>query len=478
MIDRSTMLPRNLKYEGKDVLAIATGIRGSEFALTRLIALKNETGWIVKEDEIEEWKLSGFMEHEGEIYLYGPPFRGQTLFEILESNEPKNIERIVSLLHAIIVLKENRRDLPNISSDAVLFSDNGAILFLPYNLMKSINSTRPIDFKIETFDYINNPHLEGEEAISFSIGVSLYKLITSKFPYTGKTEEEVHDKIRNLTIVPPKFLVPELKKDVSDFIIKLLQSGKNSAKTESSRMTLEECYEQIKNWDPQNILEKISEEEREEIIQQAKRFEEKSIKKFKTTIFWQRNWKTVLIVGAIVLIVGIVSGSILKNVLAPRKTRGFSPYKVVKTFYESMNKLDTITISDCVIGKAGKQEINEVTNLYVISRVSMGYEGKSHLIPAPQWEKMGRPNLTPPNTVYGVLNLHIKKLQGEPNPIFLANYEKWVPISTSKEDLENPKPGKKPNYAGFLITDKLFLKKDRGDWVIFKIERINKKPIH
>ncbi len=472
MIEKYSMIPHNLEHEGKEVLAIGTGIRGSEFALTRLLSLKNEAGWIVKGDEIEEWKLSGFIQHDGEIYLYGPSFKGESLFEILESGETQQIEKIISMLRAIITLRQNNKNITNISSDAVIFSDDGSILFLPHNLMKSINSTRPIDFKIETFDYINNPQLEEDEAICFTIGVSLYKLITSKFPYTGKTEEEVHDKIRNLSITPPKFIIPELREDVSKYIMELLQIGK-----ETPKMTIDSCYEQIKNWNKENILEKITEEQREEILQTAKRFEEKSIKRFKRTIFWERNWKTVLIVAAIVLTVGIVSGSILKNVLAPRKTKGFSPYKVVKTFYESMNKLDTITISDCVIGKAGKQEINEVTNLYVISRVSMGYEGKSHLITAPQWDKMGRPKLIPPNTVYGILNLSIKKIQGPPTPIFLATYEKWVPMSTNKEDLKNPKPSNKPNYTGFLITDKLFLKKDRGDWVIFKIQRLKQKPI-
>ncbi len=472
MSNNNIMLPHILEYEGNEVLAIGTGIRGSEFALTRLIALKNETGWIVDGDEVEEWKLSGFMEHEGEIYLYGHPFYGETLFEILESNEISKIDKIISLLRAIITLKENTKHLPNIFSDAVLFSEEGSILFLPYNLMKSINSTRPINFKIETFDYINNPHLTEDDAILFTIGVSLYKLITSRFPYTGKTEEEVHDKIRNLTVSPPKFIIPELNERISEYIMRLIQPEKNTPK-----INLKECYKEIKNWNPQSIMEKITEEEKKEIVEQAKRFEEKSVKKFKRTIFWQRNWKTILIVTAIVVVAGVVSGSILKNVLAPRRTKGFSPYKVVETFYDSMNKLDTITISDCVIGKAGKQEINEVTNLYVISRVSMGYEGKSHLIPAPKWDKMGRPKLIPPNTVYGVLNLRIKEIQGPPHPIFTATYEKWIPISTNKDNLENPKSDNKPNYMGFTITDKLFLKKDRGDWVIFKIERLSKKPI-
>ncbi len=489
---KKSLLPHLRPYKGKEVLAIGTGITGNEFALTRLTALKKEPGWIVQEDSIEEWRIDGFMEQEGEIFLYGPSFKGKTLFEVLENSDeslhdetseisnpktfsPKDsiLNKIKLLLNAILKLREKNLEIPRIYSDGVLFSDNGSILFLPFNLIKNINATRPIAFKVETYDYINNPSLDGEEAICFTIGVCLYRALTSLFPYEGKTEEEVHDKIRNLKILPPHLRTPGLKKDVSKYVLKLI-----NIENEQSKISLTECYSTINSWDSKTIVEKISEEQKNRIGEEAKRTQEKNYKTFKRKLFWQRNRKTIAIATVIVIIVGTISGSILKNVLAPRKTRGFKPYKVAETFYESMNNLDTQMIQDCVIDKAGKQEVNEVTYLYVISRVSKGYEGKSYLIPAPKWDKMGRPKLNPPDTVYGVLNLNIKEVSGEPNPVFIATYEKWFPISTEEEDFKNPQPTSKPNYAGKKITDKLFLKKDKKDWVIYKIERLSEKSLN
>ena len=48
----------------------------------------------------------------------------------------------------------------------------------------------------------------------------------------------------------------------------------------------------------------------------------------------------------------------VKNVLAPRVTRGYAPDKVVQTFYTSMNTLDHSTMQACVVGGAGGGEIN------------------------------------------------------------------------------------------------------------------------
>jgi hypothetical protein len=192
-------------------------------------------------------------------------------------------------------------------------------------------------------------------------------------------------------------------------------------------------------------------------------------KHFRRRLFWEKNWRTALIIAGVVIVVAAGLGSVLKGVFAPRVTRGYSPRQIVQTFYESMNRLDQATIGACVIDGAGKAEISEVTNLYVISRVSMGYEGKSTIIAADEWDKEGRPTIPSPRTVYGVTDLSVAQEKPEPAPVFLVSYDKWTPLPVD-ESAQGRLPVQR--FQGQAVQDRVFLKLDRGDWVIFRIERL------
>ena len=175
------------------------------------------------------------------------------------------------------------------------------------------------------------------------------------------------------------------------------------------------------------------------------------------------------------VVVGALAGSLLKNILAPRQTRGFGPEQVVESFYLSMNDLNHTLMEDCVVEGAGKQTIREVVNIYVLSRVSLGYEGSSHIIGADTWDAQGRPELSPPQTVYGVTDLVVRQERGEPEPVFQVSYTKWVPepgqdpgtnSAGSTESLDTAGP----RFTSLEITERVYLRLDRKDWVIYRFE--------
>jgi hypothetical protein len=197
-------------------------------------------------------------------------------------------------------------------------------------------------------------------------------------------------------------------------------------------------------------------------------------RRFHRRIFWEKNWKTALIIAVVVIALGAGLGSVLKNVFAPRITRGYPPQKVVETFYASMNRLDHVTMAACVIDGAGKAEINEVTNLYVIARVSTGYEGRSNIVAADEWDKAGRPPIPSSQTLYGVTNLAITPDTRARLPIFLVSYDKWTPVPS--DDSTSGEPAV-PRYQGQSVQDRVFLKQDRGDWVIYRIDRLRSSPL-
>jgi len=72
--------------------------------------------------------------------------------------------------------------------------------------------------------------------------------------------------------------------------------------------------------------------------------------------------------------------------------------------------------------------------------------------------------------------LKINQESGEPEPIFVATYEKWLPLSENGDkEVDNNQSIK--GYEGYNVKDRLYLKKDKGDWVIYKIDRLSFKPV-
>ena len=141
-----------------------------------------------------------------------------------------------------------------------------------------------------------------------------------------------------------------------------------------------------------------------------------------------------------------------------------------------MNTLDHTTMQACVVGPAGREEVDEVTTLYVTSRVTQGYEGRSNIVSAADWDKAGRPPLVPPSSLYGVTELTVDQAQGEPAPVFLVRYEKWNP-APPPDGVSGSAVDYVPRSEGHAVTDRVWMKLDRGDWVISRIDRIKRTDL-
>jgi hypothetical protein len=282
----------------------------------------------------------------------------------------------------------------------------------------------------------------------------------------GADAEEIHEKARKLAILPPARLAPGLSGEASTLVMAALGRQRG----QSAR--IEDWRRGFAAWRREGIARPVEPAERERLAVEASSSEREAAKRFRTRRFWEKNWKVVAIAAAGVAVAGAVIGSILSGVFAPRATRGYPPRAVVETFYTAINRMDHSLMEDCVVDKAGQSEINEAMNLYVISRVQMGYEGTSNTIPADQWDKAGRPALKPGTSVYGVTGLAIAEQSGEPAPVYLATYEKWSPDNGGDG-------GGAPSLRTLhrKLVDRVSLRRDGADWVIFRIERLSEQTL-
>jgi hypothetical protein len=453
-----------LTREDTDVLAVPVGVSRSEFVLTKLAELRKLPGLIIRDGEITEWHFDGVLKHEDRLYLHGLYLEGIFLEEAIQKSFDAAFPYLRRLVRALISL-QRREQIPEfIQTDSVYFLEEGGVLFLPPPLMRELRSMHPESYKLRVFEKISHPDIEDpEKRISFSIAALLYRIILDRYPFEADSEEEIHNLIRHARLLPLSLVEPGLREDLSRQILCGLDRGPDPAPA------LGDWQEILGRCKQEGLYRDITETEREQIRRKAEVELRKFGQGYRRKVFWQRNWKTVLIVSVVVVAAGALAGSLLKTILAPRETRGFSPQQVVETYYHSMNDLNHELMDDCVVDGAGKETIREVINIYVLSRVSLGYEGRSNIIPADEWDAQGRPQLTGSETVYGITDLELHQDRGEPEPVFTVHYTKWVPepVEESEPDLSEAEG---PGITSSQISERVYLRLDRKDWVIYRFE--------
>ena len=381
---------REVMDRGVNYLAVQVGDTARGSALTRILALKASPGWLVRGNEVREWRFEGLAEKEGVPLLYGPHLSGKPLEAILDFPLHGALPYLSRLVRALSLLSERGVSPFALQTDAVVFEEKAGVppdgvLFLPPKIMREIRDLNSFALSRDTFESLNHPDLKGDALASFSIAALLYRISTGRFPFTGADTEEIHEQARKLEVDTPAGIVPGLDPELSAVVMAGLGRSRRAAVpiAEWSRM-LDSCQKR-------ELLHVLTPVEKEKALRESDTRQEASGKSFQRRMFWEKNWKIVALVAIAIVVFAVGAGSILKGVLAPRITRGYAPLKIVQTFYDSMSSLDHQAMQSCVIGKAGQGEINEVTMLFVTSRVTQGYEGKSSILSAEEWDRKGRP---------------------------------------------------------------------------------------
>ncbi|MEW5816400.1 MAG: hypothetical protein AB1798_13510 [Spirochaetota bacterium] len=464
-----TQIGRNV-FRIEDSTARHLGIRISEskknFAITQFTRINTRRGWIITDNNFEPWEISGMMESNDQIFLYGPYKEGKLLVDRLNESPEQGLSALALLGKALPILRGKLQSFSKLHADGILFLEDGGILFFPQPVMDLVLSQQNMKNRLFSYELFNHPEYEGERNLSFSLGVMLYKILTGFYPFQGEDELEIHEKMRSFNILSPTLKRPEIKEEVSACVMRALSKAAGEAPSLSA------WKDKLDTWKAEGITREISEEERTKIREQAVKFEKKAKTIFSAKAFFTKQRTIILIsVIAAALAAWFITG-IVQNILKPPVTLGKSPKEVVEIFYTSINTLDHIAIEDCVDRGIARADINAVTNLFVISRMRLGQEGKTGLVDARQWVEQGRPSVSPGDVVFGVANLQITR---EREDVYIARYERWGPKETTQDNaVAGDSP---PQSEGFFHQDRLHLQKAKDHWVIYKIEELERKPL-
>jgi len=444
----SLQLPAQRLRDGRPILAIPVGLGRNELALTRLKGLRTAPGFRVGSDGVRERYLEGFYKEEGRLYLVASWEPGVALEEVLARGTQEALPYLLRLAQALVALGERRPEA--LATDAVRFLEDGAVELLSPEVMRQARSLQPEEHRLRTFEALNHPDARSGH-LSYCLAAMLYRLLAGDYPFAAASGEEIRRRARELRLAPLSLARAEVREEVSAAVMDGLGRGRGTPPS------LERWAALLADWETHGLYRELPEKQARELAARARRAGEAAVRVYRFGVFWQRHWKTVLIAVAAAAAVGVFSGTVLRNLLKPRSTRGLPPLQVVETFYRSVNTLDHERMQDCVSGRAGRELINQVINVYVISRVNLGYEGRSLVRSAEEWDRAGRPPLTPPDSVFGLTDLAVEPLAGQAEPAFRVTYRRWTP---------DPERGTVSQEA----RERVFLRQQGGAWVIYRAE--------
>ncbi len=182
-------------------------------------------------------------------------------------------------------------------------------------------------------------------------------------------------------------------------------------------------------------------------------------------IFYRRNRKKIL-AGALILASLVLVSSFFFNLFfRTLPTEGLSALEVAELFYESRNSLDHESLDATLSGSTGSSILNEITNLFVISRVRLGYEGSEALVSAREWLEDGAPPVPEGKMLYGLAGVDMRREKsGEEHVRFKSSYLRLVPASQENGDGDNS--GGTLQYEIVLVEEVLNLEFNGKRWVI------------
>ena len=444
-----------ISVDGIKKLAVTTNLVSKIYKQISRQELLAASGILIKEGISEKWECTESFEYEGKLLFPGLGYSGKTL-----TDTDLNIEILLDLSLAYQIISKQNLPVNNFYSSGIFIPKSGGILFFPPILINYITSQLSDNESMELWQPYNHPDAESETQLSFILGVLAYKLLTNTLPFTGTSITEIREKMRSSQPVGIELLVPGIKKDIASLI--------NNALTLKT-VKLKDWTVILQIWQKESAVNEINNEERFKLKKTAIIKHNRREKLFQRRQFFSHNWKIIVVITAIIIFAISFSIGPIKNAMEPPVTEGMPAEEVIETYYRAIIDMDTEIMEDCLEKGIGKNDINEVTQLYVISKVRTGYEGKSGLISAQEWNDGVITILEPGDQVYGIADLEITS---SGNNIFYADYIKWYPnIQDETESLAIVPPIK------VFVKDKITLEKLKDVWKIIKLKRETRKKL-
>ena len=494
------------EHEGRRVLGIDTGLSAEAFARARLASLVTDPGYIVSLRDsaapvVELWRAGGTAELAVNgrpapvMVVWGPGLAGHdvcSLDEIVTREDgpvPRNrygasTGALAAWVRARAALPVEGRPQPWPGAALV---DEGAetVLFLPEAAARQAFDAAGGTAWINGAERWTHPDYSGEEAEVFTAAALLYFALSGSLPFPGRGRDTLREDIREGIFIPPRLAVPGLSGEAASLITASLSPrarlrGQRPALADLARL-IEAAGENTaaEPDEKRGLFRDVGPAEAKALEAERERFLRKRGKAVKTGRFLRRNRTAILGILVAAVIAALVAGSLIRAQLDRPSTRGMESAAVVESYYNAITALDHEMLGACVTGGAGKDDVNMVTNLYVISKVRQAYEAREIFIGPEEWRQSG--GGPSEKAVFGIGDLRIRRIEtdtdGGGRAVYRAEYLFFNPYPDSNGNAVEAEKTPPPVPAGVPRQDELVLLKDkRGLWRIAEIRRTTISP--
>jgi hypothetical protein len=324
------------------------------------------------------------------------------------------------------------------------------------------------------------------EKAAFTTAALTYRIFCKSPPYPQDDIETLRQDIREGVFTPPALAAEGLEDGLCSLIAACLDTAASYAKPNrkdrrTKRPSLEELYRALGSPGSASVegyFHPLSEAEKKKLTAERDQFNKRIGRSVKTKRFVYRNTAIIGGITAAVIITGLLAYSIIKGNLEKPNTRGLSPEQVVETYYGAFNTLDHGLMEAAVTNKAGKEDINMITNILVLTRMRQAYEFSEEFISPQEWVEQGSPPTAIP--VFGISELEARaKDQDETDDevSFQVSYLFWD-LETFTQESAGDNFGSPETTViapiipqGTAVIDEVTLTRHKGAWRISEIKR-------
>jgi hypothetical protein len=496
----------HFELEGNRVLGFDTGLDAQAFTQAKLSHLVTQTGCVVSPDGTATvWQPAGVIERNGTMVVWGPDFEGEGLDQLVidPARKDRALDALRYWLRACILLAD-RDDPVSACPAGALIAPSGTILFPPERLIRRCIEAEGPNAVLASAERWTHPDLSGKDAVSFSAAALLYRILCGVPPYQNTDVDIVRQDIREGVFTPLTFMVPGLDEALETFITGVMtpqgrSPGDKAAGKSAKKRAIGEtpAGRTVQPAEPEALLRllgvpgsggpdayihPLTGEELQKREHEREQYDKKKGLTVKTRRFVYRNSTILAVALAILIGIALIVQSMVRSHAELPTTLGMKPAEVIETYYGAFGPLDHTLMEACVTNKAGKDDINMVMNLFVISRMRQAYETISPTVTPQEWMAAG----SPPTdlTVFGVSDLAVRALESDESDgevLYRVSYILWAPDYSSESDApeEYDEQILSAEYSlpvvipqGVPVTDELRITIDKkGLWHIADIKR-------
>lgn len=423
-------------------------------------------GWMISEGQIHEWRWTGLAEQGGWLYITFPKMKenrqqGFHRLESIFSGPPSRVIRNMrTLLHYLLKLQvDEGPEAGAFYLDSIFIDESMHFYFLHPNLGEILHRESEPEYL--------PPGIRGTDELMYR---SLRRLHRALAADRNKQGEAVPLQEKPPAVHPHEYM-PSLQRKIADTLYTALVLERVPP--------LDSFLPMIDDWAEESPFGEIGFSEKEERVREA-RSVTRSVRRRLGLISFRKKHGTAVLIGIAVLIGTVfIAAPFIRTALEPDITEGLSREEVIGLFYDSQNKLDHETMQECVTGNAGKAYLNQVTTLFVISRVREGVEQENFFNNAPDWVEAGRPPLPEGHFVFGLTNLEISPM--EEGDRFRVKYIRWTSLpSELPEGTVNDGQGEIASSGQVVaeqVIEEVHLKETNHGWKIDSIEPVKSTPV-